>query len=320
MPLVIVTGGPCTGKTRLAARLAAVLSAGGHACVIVNEESIGVAKAAGYGGVSRGPPLHTRHPPQRRLRVCAPLTAASRRASRGCSDAVAEKITRGTFKAAVERALGGEVTVIADSLNYIKGFRYELYCVARGAKTPHCCVHVTASSDAARAWDAARGAAGYGEALCVAPPPPPAVGVTMSVCARGATGRAESRTCSRGRKFQMRPRVGTRRFFGLTRRIVVVVEVVLVTVVMVVVVVVVAAAAAAAEATAAAARVAVLSAAGATRVMQAASKPHSQALSGRCLMAAARCLSAHPEQRCAQCRRSATRSARARPCLVCLIH
>jgi tRNA uridine 5-carbamoylmethylation protein Kti12 len=60
------------------------------------------------------------------------------------------------------------VTVIADSLNYIKGFRYELYCVARALKTPHCCVHVTCSGDVARAWDAARGGGAFGEALYVA--------------------------------------------------------------------------------------------------------------------------------------------------------
>ena len=29
-------------------------------------------------------------------------------------------------------------------MNYIKGFRYELFCIARTCKTPHCVVYVNA--------------------------------------------------------------------------------------------------------------------------------------------------------------------------------
>lgn len=41
---------------------------------------------------------------------------------------------------AVERLLSREDIVIADGMNYIKGFRYQLYCVARAISTPHCVV------------------------------------------------------------------------------------------------------------------------------------------------------------------------------------
>lgn len=41
---------------------------------------------------------------------------------------------------AVERVLSKDDIVIADGLNYIKGFRYQLYCIARAIGTPHCVV------------------------------------------------------------------------------------------------------------------------------------------------------------------------------------
>ena len=51
-----------------------------------------------------------------------------------------EKKARGAMLSAVERLLTRDDIVIADGMNYIKGFRYQLYCVARGISTPHCVV------------------------------------------------------------------------------------------------------------------------------------------------------------------------------------
>jgi protein KTI12 len=45
------------------------------------------------------------------------------------------------MKAGVERFLSKDVVVILDSMNYIKGYRYELYCIARAMRTPNCVVH-----------------------------------------------------------------------------------------------------------------------------------------------------------------------------------
>ncbi len=53
-------------------------------------------------------------------------------------DSNSEKKARGALISAVERFLSKEDIVICDSLNYIKGFRYQLYCVARGIGTPVC--------------------------------------------------------------------------------------------------------------------------------------------------------------------------------------
>ena len=32
--------------------------------------------------------------------------------------------------------------MIADSLNYIKGYRYELYCIARAQRVKNCCIYI----------------------------------------------------------------------------------------------------------------------------------------------------------------------------------
>jgi len=46
-------------------------------------------------------------------------------------DAKQEKVARATFYTALQRELNRNTVVIADSLNYIKGYRYQMYCAAR---------------------------------------------------------------------------------------------------------------------------------------------------------------------------------------------
>ena len=52
-----------------------------------------------------------------------------------------EKKARANLMSAVERYLTKEDIVICDGLNYIKGYRYQLYCVARALGTPMCTVY-----------------------------------------------------------------------------------------------------------------------------------------------------------------------------------
>ncbi|KAL7482999.1 hypothetical protein ACHAW6_008642 [Cyclotella cf. meneghiniana] len=59
-----------------------------------------------------------------------------------------EKIVRAALKSAFERAVasddGGSTTlVLLDSMNYIKGYRYELYCVSKAAGRRHGVVWIT---------------------------------------------------------------------------------------------------------------------------------------------------------------------------------
>jgi len=107
MPLIIVSGRPCTGKTTFANKLVEFLSSKGHdKIVLVNEESLKLSKKDGYHSSAR------------------------------------EKDVRGALKSEVDHNLTTDKIVIVDSLNYIKGYRYELYCSARTVRTPHCAVWV----------------------------------------------------------------------------------------------------------------------------------------------------------------------------------
>ena len=46
--------------------------------------------------------------------------------------------------------LGRDAIIVADGMNYIKGFRYQLYCEAKAVQTPSCVVHIGTSADRCR--------------------------------------------------------------------------------------------------------------------------------------------------------------------------
>ncbi|KAJ1982171.1 kti12, chromatin associated [Dimargaris verticillata] len=122
MPLLILAGIPCAGKTQRAKQLQMYFderiaqTSATRKVHWLSDESLGIAKSA--------------------------YDAARE-----------EKKARGQLLSAVERALSRDDIVIADGLNYIKGFRYQLYCVARAIGTPHCVVHVATPPATARAWN-----------------------------------------------------------------------------------------------------------------------------------------------------------------------
>ena len=119
MPLITLCGYPCVGKTKFANILAEhiVQNINSANCIIVNEESLHLSKPEHYKSASQ------------------------------------EKILRQNLKSAVELSLKADTFVILDSCNYIKGYRYELYCIARSQRTPHCVVHITAENEVADKWN-----------------------------------------------------------------------------------------------------------------------------------------------------------------------
>lgn len=117
MPLIVLVGIPSSGKTSLSQILKDFFEAHGHSVVLINEESLGVAKPLAYG--------------------------SSRE----------EKNVRAALKSAVERSLNVETIVILDSMNYIKGYRYELYCIARQVKTTYCVVYMDIGRNIAKQWN-----------------------------------------------------------------------------------------------------------------------------------------------------------------------
>jgi tRNA uridine 5-carbamoylmethylation protein Kti12 len=52
--------------------------------------------------------------------------------------------------------LSKDAIVISDSLNYIKGYRYQLWCEAKAAGTRCCVVHVAAREDECKKWNRER--------------------------------------------------------------------------------------------------------------------------------------------------------------------
>lgn len=106
MPLIIMVGGPCSGKTTAANKLKEFIETEKHKkCYIVNEEAFQIVKTEAY------------------------------------KDSASEKINRAKLKSETEKLLDDNNVVIIDSLNYIKGYRYELYCLVRNFKTRHCIVY-----------------------------------------------------------------------------------------------------------------------------------------------------------------------------------
>ena len=64
-----------------------------------------------------------------------------------------EKTARAEEFSAIKRALSKDVIVIADGLNYIKGYRYQIWCEAKAAGTRCCVVHVAAREDECKEWN-----------------------------------------------------------------------------------------------------------------------------------------------------------------------
>jgi len=69
------------------------------------------------------------------------------------SDSQQEKVLRGRLKSDSQRTLDSANLVIIDASNYIKGYRYELYCMSKSAKSTQCVVHLEASVDQILDWN-----------------------------------------------------------------------------------------------------------------------------------------------------------------------
>ena len=133
MPSLVITGHPCVGKTTFV-RLLSERALCHRSKLVTSVVVISEASAC----------------PDRTKAECY-------------HDSRAEKFTRGALKAEFDKHCtsndGGDRVsrlVILDSLNYIKGFRYELHCIAKAAEQRHGVVWVMCESDVARGWNRKR--------------------------------------------------------------------------------------------------------------------------------------------------------------------
>ncbi|XP_061577839.1 protein KTI12 homolog [Cololabis saira] len=124
MPLIVMCGYPCSGKTRRAEELKAYFDENTERrVIIVGDGVLGVERNHVY------------------------------------ADSQNEKKLRASLKAEVERKVSKDDIVILDSLNYIKGYRYELFCLIKHAQTPHCLVYCLTSDEQSSCWNTNRDAA-----------------------------------------------------------------------------------------------------------------------------------------------------------------
>lgn len=117
MPLITFSGLPCSGKSTWAKNLVAQL-----------ESKIAEAKTDNSPGHNYKIIYHSDE------------TLGISHDSYGSSNS--EKHSRGSQMSVIKRDISRSTFVILDSLSYIKGFRYQLFCEAKGVQTPHCVVQV----------------------------------------------------------------------------------------------------------------------------------------------------------------------------------
>ncbi|TLD30734.1 hypothetical protein PspLS_02130 [Pyricularia sp. CBS 133598] len=133
MPLVMVTGYPTSGKSTRAKQLYDDFSerlktpAGSkYRLHLISDETLSISRSV-YDLSPDKVPEYTR------------------------SANASEKDARAAIYAAVRRVLSPRDIVILDHLNYIKGWRYQLFCEAKNISTPSCVLQIGCSADRARA-------------------------------------------------------------------------------------------------------------------------------------------------------------------------
>ncbi|KAI0901858.1 chromatin associated protein KTI12 [Annulohypoxylon nitens] len=143
MPLVIVTGFPTSGKTTRAKQLHSFL-----------EERIQQSSSS----------TSTTTPPKYRLHLISDQTLSISRSVYDLSSTPAhvrsanasEKDARASIYGAVKRVLSDRDIVILDGLNYIKGWRYQLFCESKAVRTPSCVLQIGCDKERAKAVNEAR--------------------------------------------------------------------------------------------------------------------------------------------------------------------
>lgn len=180
MPLIIICGLPCSGKTRRAYQLKRIMetyattttessngSGSGHSSANhspkLGHDDKKTTQAAAAEGEEKGQSVVVENEKKggktvklldkpRTVHLINDDTFGLER-NKTYSSLIEEKKARSMLMSSVERLLNKDTVVIADAMNYIKGFRYQLYCVAKSLRTPHCIVHAAVPIQQAREWN-----------------------------------------------------------------------------------------------------------------------------------------------------------------------
>ncbi|KAI5054597.1 hypothetical protein GOP47_0029742 [Adiantum capillus-veneris] len=120
MALVVVCGQPCSGKSTAVSWLIQALNDTAISIKLISEPSLNLDRNTSYCGMP------------------------------------AEKNLRGVLRSEVDRSVSKNTIVIIDSLNNIKGYRYELWCIARAAGIRYCVLYCDTEVDTCRTWNRVR--------------------------------------------------------------------------------------------------------------------------------------------------------------------
>jgi len=134
MALVVICGQPCSGKSTAALFLAEALkeSESKQTVRIIDETSLHLDRNQSYANMT------------------------------------AEKNLRGVLRSEVDRSVSKDNIIIVDSLNSIKGYRYELWCLARAAGIRYCVLYCDVEETHSRKWNEERrekGEAAYDDVI-----------------------------------------------------------------------------------------------------------------------------------------------------------
>ncbi|KAG7448330.1 chromatin associated protein KTI12 [Guyanagaster necrorhizus] len=128
MALITISGYPCSGKSRRAQQIVSFIqgklkdpeyNGPQYNIVLISDESLNISRSA-------------------------------------YDDSRLEKPARGALFTALQRQISLKNIVIVDAPNYIKGFRYQIYCAAREFKVRVCTVYVVATPERCREWNSSR--------------------------------------------------------------------------------------------------------------------------------------------------------------------
>ncbi|KAL4931080.1 putative RNA polymerase II Elongator complex associated protein Kti12 [Aspergillus undulatus] len=146
MPLIILTGYPCSGLTHRAHQLAALL-----------EETQSQVFPNSSSSTDQSTTNTSTNPKSPRYKINIVHTHDNVNTRRTVYDvARTEKEARGIAYTRAKRLLGKDSFVILDGMNYIKGYRYQLWCEAKALGTTCCVVHVGTPIDQCVANNEAR--------------------------------------------------------------------------------------------------------------------------------------------------------------------
>lgn len=138
MALITVTGYPCSGKSTrteqfrsfLQSKLSSEDYAGSLKSIeVISDDKLGISRSS-YDGQFH----HIQ-------------ASSSGEVEIEIVDSKSEKTARATFFVDLQRKLDKNTIVIADSMNYIKGYRYQIYCAAREGRIRVATVRLLHMSD-----------------------------------------------------------------------------------------------------------------------------------------------------------------------------